>query len=177
MADRYSDILRASQLKKALDNYIKYIAGEVDRQPKIGKGKARAKTIPLYVHPFGTELASKQSALVSGPEEFWKSHKPKFTDYTADAIVTASGESSLKLKGFRAARLSYKTGISTTGVEETSNVTKMKYLKYGGTSQSLPFGNSATKVSESAAFETLKGKFAIPDGSKETKVYWQREKY
>jgi hypothetical protein len=177
MADRYGDILRGARLKVALDNYIKYLSGEVSRQPNIGKGKPRAENTELYVHPFGTTLASKQSVLVSGNKAFWGTHKSKFANYTADAIVTENGETSLKLKGFRAARASYKTGISPTGKEATSNATKMKYLKYGGTSTSIPFGNSATPKTESAAFDDIKTKFGINKDAKETKMYWLREKY
>jgi hypothetical protein len=175
MADRYSDILRGSQLKKALDNYLKYLAGETDRQPNIGKGKARPALIALYVRPFGTALATKQFAKVSGDETFWKNNKPKFKDYTQDELLTGTpDETSLKLKGFRPARLSYKTNIGTTGTEKTSNVTKMKYLSYGGTSSSAPFGNKATSVSEGAAFEALKKEFTV---NATNKVYWMREKY
>lgn len=175
MADRYSDILRAAQLKKALDNYIKYISAETDRQPNIGKGKARPALKTLYIRPFGTTLVAKQFAQVSGNQTFWDNNKAKFTDYAQDALATgATPETALKLKGFRAARLSYKTNIDTTGKEKTSNVTKMKYLSYGGTSSSIPFGNKETSVTESAAFETLKGKFTV---NATNKVYWMREKY
>jgi hypothetical protein len=177
MADRYGDILRGARLKVALDNYIKYLSGEVNRQPNIGKGKPRAATTTLYVDPFGTKLAAKQSAQVNGPQEFWNSHKPKFSTYTKDTLDTKGGEISLKIKGFRAARASYKTGINPTGVEATSNATKMKYLKYGGTSQSLPFGQAETFTTESAAFEAIKTAFGVTQTTKAAKVYWQREKY
>ena len=169
--------MRAAQLKKAYDNYMKYLQGETDRQVNIGKGKARPETTALYVRPFSVELPDSVYAKVSGGKDFWTQQKTNFDTYTTDTLDTATGEDAIKLKGFRPAKLSIKTGINPTGEVKTSNVTKMKYLKYGGTSQSLPFGNKATITAEGDAFEAIRIKTGVAKDSKTTRVYWQREKY
>jgi hypothetical protein len=173
MADRYSDILKGARLKKALDNYIKYLSGEVDRQPNIGNGTPRPAGTTLYVSPFATKLATKQYAQVSGSEAFWTANKTKFGTHTKDSIDGGSGETALKLKGYRAARVSYKTNIGQKGTPETSNATKMKYLSYGGTYSSAPFGQKTTET-ENAAYTDIAGNFTV---NATAKVYWNREKY
>jgi hypothetical protein len=173
MADRYSDILQGARLKKALDNYIKYLSGEVDRQPNIGNGAPRSASKTLYVSPFSVSLATKQYAQVSGSEAFWTGHKTKFTGYTKESVDAGANETGLKLKGYRAARVSYKTNIKPTGVPETSNATKMKYLSYGGTSSSAPFGQKTTET-ENAAYTDIAAGF---EANATAKVYWNREKY
>lgn len=173
MADRYSDILQGARLKKALDNYIKYLSGEVDRQPNIGNGTPRPASKTLYVSPFSVSLASKQYAQVSGSEAFWTAHKSKFTGYTKESVDGGNGETGLKLKGYRAARVSYRTGIKPTGVAATSNATKMKYLSYGGTSSSAPFGKKSTET-ENAAYTDIAAEFEV---NATAKTNWSREKY
>ncbi len=175
MADRYSDIMRAAQLKKAYDNYMKYLLGETDRQANIGQGTARPALKTLYVVPFGTKLMTNQFAQVSGTETFWTTHKTKFATRTKDSLKTDTPvEAGLKLRGFSPARISYKSGINEKGEVKTSNVTKMKYLSYGGKSQSIPFGTKDGTEAEETAYKALASQFTV---DKNNKTYWQREKY
>lgn len=179
MADRYSRIIEASRMKKALDNYLLWLNGTADRQVGVGNGKARPATTNLYVKPFGVALNAKQYAQVSGNATYWGNNKTKFTSKKATIDeINAGGttdESALKLKGFRAARVVHRTGMLETGKVSTSNVTKTKYLNYGGTSTSIPFGtNTVTPNSEAAQFEILKGEYTL-DATQ--RVNWSREKY
>lgn len=173
--DRYSRIIEASRYKKALDNYIDYVSGLKDRQTKIGEGGARPDRQDLYIKPFGTTLGTKQYAQVSAYDTAWTSHSSKFTGYTKSSLDTAEGDSSLKLKGLSPARLSYKSGIASTGTVKTSKVTGLKYLSYGGSSVSVPFGQKAGTTVESQAFDSIRASFGnLPDS---VSITWIREKY
>jgi hypothetical protein len=168
---RYSRIVSASRYAKALDNYIKYVSGTAERQGKIGQGTKRPPSKTLYINPFALKTTDKQYAEVSASETAWNDHKANFTGYTKESLVSGT-EFSLKASGYRAARVSLKTGASDSGTIKTSKVTGMKYLSYGGKSSSVPFGKKDNTDTESAVFDVIKGKFS---GSS-SQVSWIREK-
>lgn len=168
---RYSRIVSASRYAKALENYIKYVSGTADRQGKIGQGTKRPPSKTLYVNPFSLKTTDKQYAETSASETAWNDTKANLTGYTKETL-TAGTEFALDASGYRAARISIKTGVSDAGTIKTSKVTGMKYLSYGGKSSSVPFGKKENTDTESAVFDVLKGKIKTSTNQ----VSWIREK-
>lgn len=176
MAKRYSNILQAAKLKTALDNYLAHIS-KGQQQTNVGNGKAKATTTELFVRPFGASLAAKQYAKTSGDSAAWTNGKTNFAKRTL-ATLDAGTETSIKLKGFRAARFVLRTGMKASGTVKTAVATKSKYLDYGGTSVSIPFGQKdATTETESTAFAELKTAYKTTLDTVGNRAYWSREKY
>jgi hypothetical protein len=153
MARRYSRILQAARYYSAIDNYIKYITDASKRGQKVGSGRDRVPSQILYIAPFGIKLGTGSIARVSGAKPTWDARKGIFAVRTRDTIPDTLN--AIKIDGFKAARLVIATGRGT-GVAETSKITGMKYLKYGGKSTSIPFGGVNATEKESEAFEELK---------------------
>lgn len=170
MADRYSRILSAAKYYAAIDNYIKYITDSAKRGSRVGQGKSRPESIPLFIIPFGMDLGTGKHLPVSASTNAWNSYQGSFTGYTKATGVTEENKFP-KISGFRAARANIVTGRQATGVAKTSAVTGMKYLDYGGQSQSIPFGKGATNTTQTAAFEDIKTKLGAA-----AKVYLIPEK-
>lgn len=156
MTRRYSRILGAAKYYSAIDNYIKYITDASKRGQNVGQGKKRPESTKLYIDPFDVKMAAGQRAVASGALPTWNQYKSiaavsnRVTDQApadTDLIITP--------EGWKAARISIKTGISDNGIVKTSKVTGLKYLSYGGTSSSLPFGRNDETETETAAFNTL----------------------
>jgi hypothetical protein len=137
---RYSRILEAAKLYSAVDNYIKYITDSAKKGARVGSGKARAKSIQVYVRPFAIDLPADVLVRQTCAEAAYNSYQGEF----AGNIENAAGAATiLKLDGFKAARAIITTGRSPNGQPKTSAVTGLKYLSYGGQSTSIPFGNNA----------------------------------
>lgn len=147
-AQRYSRILESAKYFSAIDNYIKYITDSTKRGSRVGKGKKRPASQELYIIPFGRTLVSNESdptknqvVLVRGAKPTWDrvKNQPEVSA-RVKAIAPADAGLIVKLSEYRAPRVNIITGRSANGVEKTSAVTGMKYLSYGGTSTSFPFG-------------------------------------
>lgn len=152
MARRYSRILQAARYYSAIDNYIKYITDASKRGQKVGSGRDRVPSQILYIRPYALDLGANTFAQVSGAKPTWDARQAIFALNTKNSLP--AGSVSVKVDGYSAARVVITTGRGA-GVPETSKVTGMKYLKYGGKSTSLPFGKSAV-----AATNTLAEDFA-----------------
>lgn len=168
---RYSRIVTASRYAKALANYVKYVSGTSERQSKLGQGTKRPPSKTLFVTPFGLKTANNQYVEVSASETAYTDFSSNLTGYVK-ATLTSGTESSIKPSGYRAARVSVKTGATGEYKIETSKVTGMKYLNYGGKSVSVPFGKKETADTESGVFDILKGKIKTSTNQ----VSWIREK-
>jgi hypothetical protein len=137
---RYSRTLEAAKLYSAVDNYIKYITDSSKRGARVGSGQPRKKSISVFVRPFALDLPAATIVRQTSAEAAYNSYQGNL----AGAVTNAAGSNTvLRLEGFRAARLVVTTGRGN-GVPETSKVTGLKYLKYGGSSTSLAFGKKAS---------------------------------
>jgi hypothetical protein len=173
MARKYSRIMSAAKYYSAIDNYIKYITDASKRGSKVGQGKPRPKSTKLYIDPFGVALADGQVVPTSASLTAWTAHKTKLGTHTSD---TQSDETKIvKLEGFTPARVIITTGRSATGVAKTSSVTGLKYLSYGGTSTSLPFGRKSLAESQQAAFDEIR--LQIVAGVSSALVTFKPEKF
>ena len=148
-------LAKAKQLAIYWDNYVNYLSNADEQQPNIGNGTSKPPQTEVYVQPFGIDLDAEQFIKVNATQDRWNTWGSQFAAYTQDTLNTAGGEVFLRLRGVRPARLVIKTGISTTKTVVTAKATKRKYLSYGGTSGSIPFGQNTTE-SEVEAFQTLK---------------------
>ncbi len=171
MSKHYSRIVQASRYQLALESYVAYIEGKANRQPNIGSGRTRDASQTLFVTPFSVNLGSTVKLQVSASQPAWAEHEGAFGDHTV--AVLPGGDTSVRLRGVKAARVTIVTGRKTKPDVDESHITKMKYLNYGGTSRSIPFGRAAAGDTEVAVFETIKGLIAPPGSA--TRVYLTSE--
>lgn len=149
---KYSRILQAAKYYSAIDNYIKYITDASKRGQRVGTGQPRPKSKRYFIDPFGIKLSADQVVPVTCSE-------PAFTAYNGNINLRfketeADEDKIIPVRGLRAARAIITTGRSTSGVAKTSKVTGMKYLDYGGKSQSIAFGRkNDTETMEAAGLE------------------------
>lgn len=161
MAQRYKRILTAARYYSAITNYLKYIQDETKRGVNVGKGKPRPDSQPFYTRPFGLTLnGSGVFAHIRVPIATWTKYKDSTPINTRGKITLASGEDGVRLANYRSSAAIITSGrvtSSTAAKTETSKVTGMKYLNYGGTSTTLPFGRGATaNETETQAFDAVK---------------------
>ena len=152
---RYSRILSAAKYYSAIDNYIKYITDASKRGSKVGSGKPRQESIKLYIDPFNIKLAAGQVALASAAKPSWTTYDGNLGTHTT-ATKPTNEDLIIKLQNFSAARVNITKGRSASGVPKTSKVTGLKYLDYGGTSTSIPFGRKNETETQEAAFLEIK---------------------
>lgn len=143
MAERYSRILSAATLYPQLKNYLNYIQTMDDRNPNVGQGRPRPASQVLFIRPFNYNLPVGQMHKTSGAQPTFNSYSSEGQIGSRVTSVTPTGDGNVvDLDNFKPARVIITTGRSTTGTVKTSRITKAKYLSYGGTSTSLPFGKA-----------------------------------
>lgn len=162
MSRRYSRIKNALTYQQSLENYIAYLQNAATRTPNIGGGKARDPNQVLFVQPFTLQLGANDRLQVSASRTAWTEYTAAFGTHTTTSAGT--GNVSFKIRGFRPAKVNIVTGRSTANrTVATSKVTKAKYLSYGGTSRSVPFGKAAATDTEELVFEVIRSEIAVPD--------------
>ncbi len=162
MGRHYSRIAGAARYQQALTNYVAFIEGKTNRQPGIGTGKKRDKSQILFVKPFGAPAATSDLFQVSASQTAWVAHEGSFGSHALATLP--SGGAALRVRGFRPARVVIVTGRQDNGVVKESHITKQKYLSYGGTSRSIPFGKAAAGDTELGVYDTIRG-LLVPTGS------------
>lgn len=155
---RYSRIQQASRLAAESAAYIEWLTGKGNRQPNIGTKGAKPATKVVYIEPFNESLTTTQLVQQSGNADALTTYTAALGGYVNLTLPT--GDSALKLRGYRAARINVVTpgGSEST---KTSHITGAKYVSKGNKSVSLPFGKSATTDTEISVFSTLKGNAAF----------------
>jgi hypothetical protein len=149
---KYSRILQAAKYYSAIDNYIKYITDASKRGQRVGTGQPRPKSKRYFIDPFGIKMAANQVVPVSASEPAFNAYKGNVNLRIKETVTDE--DLIIPVRGLRAARAIITTGRSTTGVAKTSKVTGLKYLDYGGKSQSIAFGRkNETETMEAAGLE------------------------
>lgn len=138
---RFYRVLRGQRGQAAKDKYINYLNG-IDIEDNVGGGTAKPPSQTLYVRPFSGGLPSTVWLRVSASTTAWGNFGTVSTIATRTKETIASGNTAVKIRGFKAARVSKTTGIASSGTRKTSTKTGLPYLSYGGASLSLPFGKS-----------------------------------
>lgn len=155
MSKKFSRVLNGARYQQELTNYLKWLQGQSDRQPNIGKKGNRPASKVLYVKPFGYSLPTGVLLEVTGQLTAWDTYKPAFSVHAVDTLP--SNTQSLKIRGYRAARVNIITGRTTAGTVKESHITGAKYLSYGGKAASIPFGQGASSTeTEVQAFDLIK---------------------
>lgn len=156
-APRFYRVLMGHQGDEAKTKYLEYL--RTRGQNKVGtasNGRNRPERIALYLDPFGLDLAATQVLQASAEVPSWNAVKGVGAVSTRVVEAVPANAIAFKLKGVKAARVTYKTGVSTTGTDKRSHLTGLEYKKYGGTNFSFPFGalNNTETITE--AFTAIK---------------------
>lgn len=155
MSRKFSRVQAGAKYQQELTAYIDWLTGKAERQPNIGTKGNRPASQVLYLAPFGYSLPSTILVQQSAQQAAWTAHEALFANRTFATLP--SGDSSIKLRNYRAPRVNFITGRQTGGTPKTSHITKAKYLSYGGKSASIPFGKKSGDTSIEAAFAEIKG--------------------
>jgi hypothetical protein len=172
MSRHYSRILQAARLQQELTAYVEFLTGKAERQPNIGTRGGRPAQTALYITPFTLTLGANDKIQCGANSASWTANEGAFGSHVTATLP--AGDVAFKIRGFQPAKVVIVTGREATGTVKTSHITKGKYLSYGGTSRSIPFGKAAAGDTEAVTFQTIKDLIA-PAGST-TKVYLQPEK-
>jgi hypothetical protein len=141
MAKRYSDILQSARLRPALDRYVDYLQGTVTRPSRINTQGDRQATNPVYVYPFGLDLATGQVITAYYSTARDNALVAIINAVTGINVDTTLGASTpVERRGFKAARVVWFRNATKTKTVGTSTVTGLQYLRYAGTRLSCPFG-------------------------------------
>jgi hypothetical protein len=155
MSRRYRRILEAAKYYAAIDNYIRYITDSTKKGQNVGKGKSRPDSQVFYIQPFGINLGDNLFIKVSATKTTYDKYKSSLSDRLEESI-TGTEKYIKKPEGYQPAGAIIVTGRvvgSANAKVETSKVTGMKYLSYGGTSTSIPFG----RATDAELFHTAAG--------------------
>ena len=156
-----SKLAQAKLLATYWDNYINYLNTLDDRQPGIGQGDPKPPQTPLYIKPFGYDVATNQFIEANGTATRWTSYKTAFSSYTKD---TLDGSDTIITPKFSPARVVVKEGLSTTKQVRTARTTKRKYVTRGGKAGSVPFGLNTATDDELDVFTAIKNAIVATSG-------------
>ena len=146
-------LAQAKQLAVYWDNYVNYLSTVDDRQPGIGTGDPKPPQTALFIKPFGYDVATEQFIEANGTAARWATWGSAFTNYTRD---TLGGTGTVLSAKFSPARIVVKEGLSTTKQVVTARTTKRKYISYGGTAGSIPFGIQTATDDEVTIYNTIR---------------------
>lgn len=168
-------IFQASRYAGALDAYVDYIKNMERRGSRVGQGEPRPEIVQLYITPFAIELATGAFIQTSASINGYNDIKAALGDGVKNTITAQ--QKSFKMRGYKSPRVNLITGRSDRGVAKTSNVTKLKYLDYGGKARSCPFGKRTATDTVSDVFTAVESALVGAAASTDRKVYLIPEKY
>ncbi|NJL39816.1 MAG: hypothetical protein HC899_26005 [Leptolyngbyaceae cyanobacterium SM1_4_3] len=168
MSRRYSRIRQGAILNAALNRYIQHLT-DIDRTPNVGGGRDRSPTIELSIEPFGFEIDAGVGIRGTTTQ---RSRTIMSSAVGTRAITPTAGSAVQRIPGFKPSRavLFVGTGASTVA---TSNITGLRYLKYGGENYSHAFGKSTATDAEFDAFSEIRT--ALIAGGSNRRVSYQAE--
>lgn len=149
MGARYSRLRRAARLAAAATKLADYYDPTKPKPSYPSRSQPRPAYIPIYFKPFSFELAATQVMRSTAQETGgWGAYSTAIGARAKNTL--AANETVFFVEGFKPARVTVTSGVEDTGVEEFSKVTGLRYLKYGGTSVSVPFGKMGTEAAAEA---------------------------
>lgn len=168
-------LLEAARLSGAWNNYVNYLSDPERQNQNIGNGTARPAQQQVIVTPFqgGLKIADPK-VIANSNQEAWNSYSSDVTGH-AEAYLVSGGADTIKISNFRSAKIIVKALTGTRTVTPSAR-TKLKYLKYEGTSRGLAFGKKVDTDDELVIFEEIKGKIAAKTDPTRTRFSRQREK-
>lgn len=136
---RYNRVLRGQRGDAAKKKYLDYLAG-LNFEDKVGQGDPRPAIVTLYVRSFNLALPATVYMQVSASSTAWSKFKSKPSVSPRTKEELPNDATSIKVRGFVAARVHYREGVQASGTREVSRYTGLPYLDYGGKTLSVPFG-------------------------------------
>ncbi len=149
-------LLEAARLQGAWENYVEYLKDPERQNTRINTQEARPAQVKVAVVPFDGNLDfTNQKVLAQSNEEAWQSYNAVTTGYAVEHLTGATYDV-VKLGNFKAAKIVIKTLAGGKSVG-TSARTKLKYLKYNGTSRGFAFGRKTETQTEEEGFLAIRG--------------------
>lgn len=163
MTRRFMNVLRGYRGEAAKTKFLDHLRG-IGQGENIGTKGSRPASTKLYVQAFGQNLGDTLFLQVSALTPSFSALNG-YSEVSARAKTTlAQTETSVKIKGFTAARVVRRTKDST-GTVKTSKLTGLKYLHYNQPSISMPIGRKAPADNQGEAFDDIRiqipGTFAV----------------
>jgi hypothetical protein len=154
MTRRFMNVLRGYRGETAKTKFLDHLKG-IGQGDNIGTKGSRPASQKLYVQAFGQDLGVNLFLQVSALA-------PSFTGLNAYSEIAARAkttltatQTSVKIKGFTAARVVRRTKDST-GTVKTSKLTGLKYLHYTQPSISMPLGRKGATDTQGEAFDDIR---------------------
>ena len=138
----------ATSQDEALRNYWQWKinpSSAAHRLPAASKRITGRTTSPVYLKPFGVDLAATIFAKVTISARSNTAATAGIKGACAVTTTMGPTETGLALKGFVPARVYWRTGAATTSADRISRITNQPYKSlYTGTDEgfSVPFGQS-----------------------------------
>lgn len=152
MSRRFSRIREASYLNQAVNNYVAWLQNAATRPRNVGGGVARPPSVELAIEPFGFTVAVGTAVRATATTAARTQMSSAIGSYATPA---GGGITLQRIPGFKAARVSLFVGTGNSTVA-TSEITGLRYLKYGGNSFSHPFGQSVGTDLEYEVFGAIR---------------------
>ncbi len=152
MSRRFSRIREASYLNQAVDNYINWLQTAATRPRNVGGGADRPPSVELAIEPFGFTMPASTAVRATATTA---ARTQMGTGIGTFATVPGGGITLQRIPGYKAARVSLFIGTGSSTVA-TSEITGLRYLKYGGNSYSHPFGQNVATDLEYDVFTQIR---------------------
>lgn len=160
-----------------LTNYVEWLRlPERQHTVGVGNGKNRAAPKKLYIHPFNITMPTTLMALTSASSTSYEALESKVVGYAIATLPVDGTVFARKPRQYSPARVVQTIERRSKGTSKTSHITKNPYLSYGGTSRSVPFGQTGRDAGEDEVdiFAVIRGRFmaggVIPTGQTVTLV-------
>lgn len=152
MSRRFSRIREAAYLNQAVDNYVQWLQTAATRPRNVGGGVDRPPSVELAIEPFGFTVAVGTAVRGTATTAARTQMSAAVGTYAAPA---GGGITLQRIPGYKAARVSLFIGTGNSTVA-TSEITGLRYLKYGGSSFSHPFGQNVGTDLEYDVFTAIR---------------------
>lgn len=133
-------VLRGLRGAAARQRLLDYYAGQLEVDDNVGTKPPRPAFQVLYLEPFSVPLAAAHVMRDSALLPAWQALSAIAP--TQSHVTAALGASTaVDLKSYKAPRINRIT-LDATGERAVSKITGLAYLRYGNTTQSVPFGKA-----------------------------------
>ena len=174
---RYSRIKEAAKLQDALTNYHNYLQSQLTANPPTGSPTNRGEYTPLYAKPFAYDLGANPRVRESALAQSWTDYKTHFANRTNE--TAPSPADLIRIRNYKLPRVSIYKQYQQTGTYNTSQVTNLTYINYGGKTVTVPFGQDTTAGTPekvSVAFNAIRTALEGVSATPPLKIYLIPEK-
>jgi hypothetical protein len=174
---RYSRIKEAARLQSALTAYHNYLQSQLTDEAPTGTPASRPATVDLYAQPFAYDLPDAARVRETAQFAAWSDFSSHFANRTE--TTEPAPENIVRIRNYKLPRVSILRQYQTTGTYEQSSITNLHYIKYGGITQTIPFGpdlTAATKEKMATAFEAIRAGVEGASFTPPPKAYFIPEK-